>query len=80
MPTVDESPCPSCGATGTLALDEVLSANPIGSFSLAGAQMKVTAKAKPRLTWSVCGLSLLGEYDTDGRHATFPEPGSAQHA
>jgi hypothetical protein len=74
MATIEESSCPACGAADTLQLDQALETQPIGSFSLAGAQMKFSARSRPRLTCSVCTLDLLGEYDQDGRHVTFDSP------
>lgn len=36
-------PCPMCGVVGSLRLSYQLYAKPIGSFSLSGQQMKVSA-------------------------------------
>lgn len=72
METAEESPCPVCGAAGTLQVDVRLVASPIGSFSLAGAMPKVSARNRPLLTCSACGLNVIGEYSADGRHAMFP--------
>ncbi len=75
MATPDESLCPACGAgPGTLSIGEQLQARPFGSYSLAGAQLKVAAVAVPVLACSACGLRITGRYDGDGRHATFPSP------
>ena len=49
MPSPEETPCPTCGHVG-LELGETLRARPLGSFSLAGAQMKVSARME--LRWS----------------------------
>lgn len=73
MTTVQESPCPVCGTADTLKLDVRLVANAIGSFSIAGAMPKVTARERPVLTCSACGLDVLGQFDPDGRHVTFPQ-------
>jgi hypothetical protein len=70
--TVEESPCPRCGASGTLSIRERLQAKPPGTHSLAGGQMKVSARSVPVLGCSDCGLSVDGVWDPDGRHATFP--------
>lgn len=75
MASIKESPCPCCGAPpGTLHLDRVLQAEPVGSFSLAGVMPKFPARSRPRLTCSACGLDLLGEYIDAGRNVTFPLP------
>lgn len=57
--------CPSCGIhgyenDGTFRLDTVLWAEPIGSFSLSGAQMKVAAYERQRLSCNACGWYVLG--------------------
>ncbi len=80
MATVEESPCPSCGSTGTLSLDQVFEAKPVGSYSLAGVMVKAVARHRPVLRCSACGLDHRGEYDTDGRHVSFPpvEPAPAR--
>jgi len=75
MPTVEESPCPVCSATETLSLAMELVAKPLGSFSLSGQQMKVSATSRPVLSCSECGLRLVGRLDADGRHVTFPASG-----
>lgn len=72
MPTVDQSSCPRCGTPGALALGEALVAEPLGSFSVPGAQIKITARGRPILTCSACGLHRVGEYDSDRQHVTFP--------
>lgn len=74
MPTVEESPCPSCKVVGTLALGEQLVASPLGSHSLSGSQVKFSARHQPVLTCSACGLRLVGQYDQDGRRVTFDPP------
>lgn len=74
MATVDAAPCPvpSCAAVGTLTLDRVFEAKPVGAYSLAGVQLKTTGRFRPVLRCSACGLDHRGEYDPDGRHVTFP--------
>jgi hypothetical protein len=74
MPTIDESPCPNCGeGPGTLSISvgSGLQVLPTGSFSLAGAQMKFSARATPMLCCSACGLRRDGRWDDDGQHMTF---------
>jgi hypothetical protein len=73
MPTPEKSPCPRCDAEpGTLSVSFELVGNPLGSFSLPGMQMKVTARTRPVLRCSACPLEVVGELDADGRHVTFP--------
>lgn len=75
MPTVDNARCPACGAgPGTLAIVERLVAAPLGTYSLAGAQLKASARVRPVLTCTACALEKAGEYDADGRHVTFQPP------
>jgi hypothetical protein len=76
LATVEESPCPVCGAHGTLRLSQTLQAKPLGTFSLAGAQMKVSAQLRPVLSCTACDLKMVGVYDDDGRHVSFPQPAS----
>jgi hypothetical protein len=73
--SIDDSPCPSCGAgPGTLSVQAGprLQARPLGSFSLAGAQMKVAAAAIRVLHCSACGLEVQGRWGSDGQHVVFP--------
>ena len=67
-------PCPSCGAYRIRILHE-LEVRPIGTFSLAGAQMKVSAIIVPVLKCDNCGLTLRGVIK-DG-YAIF-DPGVSQ--
>lgn len=63
--------CPRCRADpGCLGITDRLQARPLGSFSVAGAQLKVSARSVPVLRCSACGLELVGEYTGDG-HAAF---------
>jgi hypothetical protein len=80
MPTVEESPCPQCGELETMRLEIKLVATPIGAFSLAGVQMKVSARQRPVLTCTHCELFLIGEYEPDGRHVVFDSPRAAPEA
>lgn len=73
--------CPNCGAHGYppnagFTLDTVLTAKPLGTWSVAGAQSKTVATARPRLAHS-CGWSILGQVDdrhfvADPATETFP--------
>lgn len=65
-----DSACPQCEQTGTLSISDVLEARPLGTFSLSGANMKVSARNRPVLTCSQCAYRVAGEYS--GRHAIFP--------
>lgn len=74
MTTAQESNCPACDQHGSLVIETHIVANPLGTFSIAGAQMKVTARERLVLRCSACGLEITGECDEDGRHATFSSP------
>ena len=76
MPTAAESPCPVCSARNTLKITMRLVANPVGSFSIAGAQTKFTARELPVLDCRACGLHLVGDI-ADG-HAVFQPPDADQ--
>ena len=52
--------CPRCSAQGTVSIRPALRAKPIGSFSLAGAQMKVSAHSGVVAGCSSCGLRAFG--------------------
>lgn len=71
MPGPEVVPCPACGAgPGVLSIVERLVASPLGSFSLAGAGLKVSARWRPVLVCAECGWEDVGVFD--GRHALFP--------
>lgn len=72
MPTAESSRCPVCGTVGTLSIKRMFRAKPLGTWSLSGAQMKLTGWFFPLLVCSGCGLGVPGHYDPDGRHVTFP--------
>jgi hypothetical protein len=55
--------CPSCGATGGLALTPVLVARPAGSYSLSGAQHKTAAVDAARLSCAACGFTATGRIE-----------------
>lgn len=63
--TIARTPCPDCDEVGGLYIDTVLVAGQIGDHSLAGNQIKVSARAQPILRCSKCDFSLLGEFDGD---------------
>lgn len=56
-------PCPECGAVGTVALRPAMVAKPLGTFSLAGAQMKVSAWRGWELACSACPFRVLGQVE-----------------
>lgn len=67
--------CPRCGASGTLSVHRAFEANPLGSFSLAGAQMKMSAREVAVAQCSACNLSVRGHLEDvtvgeDGRTVT----------
>lgn len=47
-------PCPACG--GTLHLEERLTAHKIGTFSVAGAQLKFPARQRWWIVCDDCGI------------------------
>lgn len=71
---VEETPCPECGVTGSLDLSIRLVAHQVGDFSLAGVQMKFSARDTPVLGCGKCGFELYGEID-DNENAVF-HPGA----
>lgn len=58
LPTL---PCPRCGTVGALKLSTVLRARPLGTWSLAGLQLKTSAVNVPALVCSTpeCGFVKL---------------------
>ena len=55
-----EQDCPACGHHG-LVIEWRLTAKPIGSFSLAGAQMNVSATERPWIRCPECGVEAEGK-------------------
>jgi hypothetical protein len=66
---INKTPCPRCGAIGTLHISVGLEAS---NVALPGAQMKVGATARPVLVCTACTLRLRGRFD--GHHAVFEPP------
>ena len=58
---INNTPCPWCGSR-TLHIGDELQAKPVGTFSLSGAQFKVSAYTFPVLTCQSCDLSVDGTY------------------
>jgi len=59
MNTIEETPCPSCGEK-TLRIEFKMTIKPIGTFSLAGAQMKFSSRMVPWLICGNCGIKAEG--------------------
>jgi len=58
------SRCPQCGGESTVEVERGLRARPLGSHSLAGAQMKVSAREVAVATCTNCDLHLIGHLET----------------
>jgi hypothetical protein len=56
--------CPKCAAENTVIVSRGLQARPLGSFSLAGAQMKFSAHEVVIATCTECDLHLVGHLET----------------
>lgn len=54
--------CPQCGSRDAISLRPVLVAKPVGSFSLAGAQMKVSAQTGAVVECG-CGFTMSGHLE-----------------
>lgn len=76
MTDVEHTACPRCGAApGALTLTRSMVAKPLGTYSLSGNQMKVSARdGSPVLDCSFCDLHVVGEFEPDGKHVVFPQP------
>lgn len=55
--------CPNCGAENTVTIRPGLSAKQIGTFSLAGAQMKFSANEVAIAECSSCDLKVFGRIE-----------------
>jgi len=67
--------CPKCHAPpGSLVVTIDWWASPLGTWSLAGVQLKTPMRRRPHLTCTnlACDLDVWGEFDGDDRHVTFP--------
>jgi hypothetical protein len=65
--------CPVCAAPpGSLTIEMALQVPQLGTWSLAGAQLKTPARWAPHLSCSSCLAESWGSMDSDGHHATFP--------
>lgn len=70
--------CPSCQVSSrvepnALVVEEVIEVKPLGTFSLAGVQMKASANRRLRLRCTHCLWSILGYIDGD--HFVADPPG-----
>lgn len=65
MSKIAQARCPGCQTQGTLSITMKLVAKPLGSFSLAGAQMKVPVRELPVLQCSAtyCTFSVTGRIE-----------------
>lgn len=57
---VADQPCPKCTRVGKLRIEMKLVAKPLGTFSLAGSNLKFSANEIPVLYCDGCGLELEG--------------------
>jgi len=63
--------CPECGMVGSLEIEVMLIAKQLGTHSLSGTQMKVSANTKPVIVCTNnCAFLHVGEFDGD-YHAIF---------
>jgi hypothetical protein len=60
---MSSKPCPNCDALGRLTLHQILVARPVGNYSLAGQQPKVSAEEIYVLTCSACEWSIRGRIE-----------------
>ena len=72
--------CPNCGVStrqepGAMKVETVFVAQPLGTFSLAGGQLKASARARSQLSCTRCGWSTLGRIEGEDFIADRP-PGT----
>lgn len=79
--------CPNCRTSSrtdpdAFSVEEVVQAKPIGSFSLAGAQLKLSGVMRLRLRcrcgWSILGVLKGDAFEGDPDTQTWPSPGEGQ--
>ena len=58
--TPEDTSCPACGVKA-LRIEWRMTAHPVGTFSLAGAQTKFAASEKPWLVCGNCGVEAEGK-------------------
>jgi hypothetical protein len=56
-------PCTKCGEAGGLEIEQRLEALPLGTYSLAGAMLKVSARYWPWMVCKLCGAESRGKVD-----------------
>jgi hypothetical protein len=71
--TINTTPCPECKLIEKLYIDVQFVSSELGTFSLAGAQIKTSGKMLPILKCHNCDFSLMGDFDGD-RHVVFTPP------
>jgi hypothetical protein len=69
MAKLETTACPGCATVGSLSIEKVLHAAPVGSYSLAGVMVKFPARVRPQLVCGKCPYRLVGEFD--GHHVVF---------
>ena len=62
--------CPRCGVAA-LHIEARLTAKPLGTYSNAGAQLKIVAEETVHLVCHYCGAEVRGDIEPDGRHGLF---------
>jgi len=67
--------CPNCLDKGGLHISTAFQARPIGTYSLAGGQLKFSLVEVPQLSCTLCDWTTIGSWDGPG-HAIFPDPHS----
>lgn len=76
MPGPSTAPCPWCAAPpGSLFVSTVWLVQPVGSYSLAGMQLKAPASQRPVLACRACHRTMTGTWD-DERHVSFDRNGT----
>ena len=61
LPDASKTPCPACGEL-TLVIEERFEAKPIGTWSLAGVQNKMTGTMWPWIRCTNCGVEARGKF------------------
>lgn len=69
---LDGMACPKCGhEPPTLRVVSRIYTEPLGTFSVAGQQMKVIGAALPTMVCGACDFALAGRNTADGKHVEF---------
>lgn len=72
--SIHHTACPQCKEVGGLFMSAQLVAQPLGTWSLSGSQIKTPAEITPFLKCANCTYSLAGKFDGEF-HATFQPKG-----